>query len=456
MARVTSATVRLVLKKLKVNKNGESPVYLSVCFHGRLEKSTGISVLPRYWDEKREVIKGSAPNAPVLNKMLQDMKNRVIERKNEFEFQKRVYTPTLLLQNVEIDFNGSENTFKSLMDNLIAERRLKYGTIRSYDYTWKKLKEYLGRDNFIVDELVLGVVKDFAAWLERNNIKINTIKRVLSCVAAVWNYGIQRKIVSSDGYPFGEFKYTQKYKEVPRDYFLEKSHIVRLRDYWMDLVIERHSEKRWTYKEGAFERLHNRNSKEFGILYFLLCYKFGGSAPIDVALLRPENVKRVSIKGEDYWAIDTKRKKTSRDVHIRLKRDLLTIIGLEHFLGFCGHYIYPIINWKEGMSDRFMHEQVHKVSDKAIKKVREAFMDINSDIARDNASNGTTEPTVDLTQLVMYSARHSRASNYFNTEGATIAGLASMLARSSNTIATYAHHLKKDEDLAEIDDVCPI
>ena len=52
--------------------------------------------------------------------------------------------------------------------------------------------------------------------------------------------------------------------------------------------------------------------------------------------------------------------------------------------------------------------------------------------------------------------RHSRASNYFNTEGATIAGLASMLARSSNTIATYAHHLKKDEDLAEIDDVCPI
>jgi hypothetical protein len=61
MARVTSATVRLVLKKLKVNKNGESPVYLSVCFHGRLEKSTGISVLPRYWDEKRECIKNGCP-----------------------------------------------------------------------------------------------------------------------------------------------------------------------------------------------------------------------------------------------------------------------------------------------------------------------------------------------------------------------------------------------------------
>lgn len=456
MAKLSSASIRLVQKMNRQNKNGEYPIYIVVCFKGRLEKATGVSCLPRYWDAKREVIKGSAPNAPVLNKMIQDIKNKAIERKNNFEYNQRAYTPSMLLEDVKIDFNGARNVFKTLMDSLIEERRLQDGTIRGYTYTYRKLCEYLGKKDFIVDELTLGVVKDYANWLERNNIKVNTIKRLLSGIAAVWNYAIQRKIVKGDNYPFTEFKYTTKYHEIARDYFLEKSHIVRLRDYWMDLVIERHSEKRWTYKEGAFERLHNRNSKEFGILYFLLCYKFGGSAPIDVALLRPENVKRVTIKGEDYWAIDTKRKKTSRDVHIRLKRDLLTIIGLEHFLGFCGHYIYPIINWKEGMSDRFMHEQVHKVSDKAIRKVREAFMDINSDIARDNALNGSTEPTVDLTQLVMYSARHSRASNYFNTEGATIAGLASMLARSSNTIATYAHHLKKDEDLAEIDDVCPI
>jgi hypothetical protein len=321
-----------------------------------LEKSTGISVLPRYWDEKRECIKNGCPNAPVLNKMLQDMKNKVIERKNEFEFQKRVYTPTMLLQDTKNDFNGASNSFKKLMDRIIEERHLQDGTIRGYTYTYRKWCEYLGRRDFIIDELVLSDVKGFADWMERNNIKTNTIKRLLANTASVWNYAIAKKLTSSDDYPFTQFKYTVKYKDVCRDYFLEKSHIVRLRDYWMNLVIERHSEKRWTYKEGAFERLHNRNSKEFGILYFLLCYKFGGSAPIDVALLRPENVKRVSIKGEDYWAIDTKRKKTSRDVHIRLKRDLLTIIGLEHFLGFCGHYIYPIINWKEGMSDRFMHE----------------------------------------------------------------------------------------------------
>ena len=78
----------------------------------------------------------------------------------------------MLLEDVKIDFNGARNVFKSLMDSLIEERRLQDGTIRGYTYTYRKLCEYLGKKDFIVDELTLGVVKDYAAWLERNNIKV--------------------------------------------------------------------------------------------------------------------------------------------------------------------------------------------------------------------------------------------------------------------------------------------
>lgn len=35
MAKVNSATVRLVLKKNRKMRNGEYPVYLVVCYHGR-------------------------------------------------------------------------------------------------------------------------------------------------------------------------------------------------------------------------------------------------------------------------------------------------------------------------------------------------------------------------------------------------------------------------------------
>lgn len=453
MAKLSSASIRLVQKMNRQNKNGEYPIYIVVCFKGRLEKATGVSCLPRHWDAKREVIKGSAPNAPVLNKIIQDIKNKAIERKNEFEYNQRAYTPSMLLEDVKIDFNGARNVFKVLMDRLIEERRLKYGTIRSYDYTYTKLCEFLGKKDFIVDELVLGVVKDFAQWLERNNIKINTIKRVLSCVAAVWNYGIQRKIVDASGYPFVEFKYTLKYKEVPRDYYLEKSHIARLKEYWLNLVIERNG-KRWRYKDGVEEKLHNRCSKEFGILWFLLCYRYGGAAPADVAYLRPESFERVNVDGNDCWKVTFRRKKTSVEVRYIVKRDLMSIITIEHFLGFSGHFVYPILHWHEGCTDKFLLEQCHKISNKAIIHVRKAFLDINEDIAKANALGGSVEPTIEVNKVVMYTARHSRASNYLDTPNATVSALASMMGRSSNCIATYIHRIQHNKEVLKFDEDC--
>ena len=125
MAKLSSASIRLVQKMNRKNKNGEFPIYIAVCFKGRLEKSTGVSCLPRYWDSKRELIKGQCPNAPVLNKMLSDIKNRVIERRNEFEFNSRVYTPSLLLEDVQIDFNGKSNIYIDVMNKLMDDRRLK-------------------------------------------------------------------------------------------------------------------------------------------------------------------------------------------------------------------------------------------------------------------------------------------------------------------------------------------
>ena len=68
MAKIKSASIRLVQKMNRQNKNGEFPIYVVVCFKGRKEKASGISCLPKFWDAKREVIKAQCPNAPILNK----------------------------------------------------------------------------------------------------------------------------------------------------------------------------------------------------------------------------------------------------------------------------------------------------------------------------------------------------------------------------------------------------
>ena len=446
MAKLSGASIRFVLKKNRLNRLGEYPIYIVVCFGGRVEKATGVSCSERNWDARLEMVKRSQPNAPVLNKMLQDIKGKVISRKNEFEYNGRVYTPSMLLEDSVIDFSAKDNLFKSLMDSLIAERRLKFKTANRYKYAFNKISEYLGRKNFIIDELNLGFVKDFLKWL---NVGDGTKRDICSSIASIWNYAIDKKITDGSDYPFNEFKFATKLKNGVRDYFLDRSHIVRLKEYWLNLVCTRNGEL-WHYNDGAFDRLHKRYSKEFGILWFLLCYKLNGSAPIEIAFLKATNCSRVQINGEDYWAIDFKRQKTGTDVAVRWKRDLFSIIALEHFMGFSSNgFVYPIMREKN-VSDVQMQRSCNKASELAIKAVREAFEEINAEIIKENVEKGIEQPLVEVDKVVMYTARHSLSNHLLSSKDVSVRELAGILSRSPNTISVYINSLLKNKEIADI------
>ena len=200
MAKIKNASIRLVQKMNRQNKNGEFPIYIVVCLKGRKEKACGISCLSKFWDSKREVIKAQCPNAAVLNKMLSDIKQRCIEKRNYYELNGKVYTPAMLLEDSVIDLNGRSNEFKRLMDDLCNERRLKWKTVDKYKYTFKKVSEFLHREDFIIDELNIGFVKDFVRWLD-GRVNDNSKRNILGNIAAVWNYAIQKGICESKDYP---------------------------------------------------------------------------------------------------------------------------------------------------------------------------------------------------------------------------------------------------------------
>ena len=444
MAKLSSASIRLVQKLNRKNKNGEFPVYIVVCFHGRVEQATGISCLEKFWDKKRECIKNSMANAPVLNKMLSDIKQRVIDRKNDFEFNGKIYTPLMLLEDCKVDYNGKSNIYIDVMNRLISDRRLQTSTVNRYKYAYSKLCEYIGRKDFIVDELNVGFIKDFCKWLDVSDC---TKRDICACIASVWNYGIDRKLVDAGEYPFSEFKFTQKFKDGVRDYCIDLINIKKLKEYFLDMIIERNG-NRWTYRDGALDRLHKRTSKEWGICWFLACFYLNGSAPTDVARLKVSDCSRIVIDGVDYWKCEFKRKKTDTVVNVRLKRDMFSIILLEHFLGFSGNdgYVYPVIGDAEGDA---IQRRVKKYGNMAIKWVREAFEEINKETIRSNVEKGLEEPLVDVNKVVLYTARHSFASAYLNSEGATVRGAASLLSRSASTISVYIHALQNDRDIAD-------
>ena len=426
-----------------MNKNFEFPIYIVVCWKGRVEKSTGVSCLSKDWDSKREVVKRSCANSVVLNKMLYDIKNRVIERRNEFEFHSKVYTASMLLEDCKVDYNGNSNIYKDVMDRLVTDRRLGTSTRKRYGYAYGKLCEYIGRDDFIIDELNVGFIKDFTRWLSVSDC---TKRDICSCIASCWNYAIDRKLCDVSDYPFGEFKFTQRFKDGVRDYCIDLINIKKLKEYWLDMVIERNG-NRWTYRGDVLDRLHKRTSKEFGIAWFLACFYLNGSAPTDVARLRVEDCSIIDIDGVEYWKVEFKRKKTEAAVSVRLKRDMFSIVLLEHFLGFSENgYVYPIIGDAEGDA---IQRRVKKYGNIAIKWVREAFEEINSRTIESNVVNDVREPLVDVGKVVLYTARHSFCSAYLDSPNATVRGAASLLARSPNTISVYIHQLQHDKEIAD-------
>lgn len=454
MAKLSSASIRLVQKMNRPNKHGEYPIYLVVCFYGRVEKATGVSCEKKYWDSKRECVKKGCANAPVLNKLLCDVLDRVNSRKNDFEYNGRAYTASMLLEDdVRVEFSARTNVYIRLQEQLLDERKLSYKSVKRYKYAYNKLVEYIGKKDFIVDEVNLSFVKGFAKSLS-SKVCDGTIKDIFACVASVWNYAIDKGIVEGSGFPFKEFKFCQRFKRGNRTYFLDSSHIRKLMDYWLDLVIVRNG-KLWSYKDGAEDRLMKRTSEEWCLLWFLLMYKLNGSAPIEIALLKSDNCKRIKINNEDYWAIDFKRQKTKRDVHVRWKRDMFAVIGLEHFLGKSRDgIVYPICTKLD--TEENMIQQSHRLGGIAIKHLRNAFEKINAETIKSNVENGVNEPLVDVASVVLYTARHTAANHLLNTPNVTVSELATILARSPNTISTYIHELNNDEEIVNITKNMPI
>ena len=127
---------------------------------------------------------------------------------------------------------------------------------------------------------------------------------------------------------------------------------------------------------------------------------------------------------------------------------MFSIILFEHFLGFSGSdgYVYPIIGNAEGDA---IQRRVKKYGEMAIKAVREAFKEINEETIKNNVKNGLEEPLVECEKVVLYTARHSFCSAYLSSQGATVRGAASLLARSPNTISVYIHALTHDKEIAK-------
>jgi len=435
--KVSSATIKLLLRTSKVLADGSNPIYLRVSFNGMKEVSTGYSCIPRFWDKRNECIKKGYPNYSSINAVLQKLKSDAIERKNKFELKGVVYTPSMILEK-EVVFQPSDDDFKGLMDkytvSLSPTTRKVWKSFYNSFISYKKIEK--------IQEVTLEVIKGYAKHLEDSGMKESTIKMTLSKLAALCKFAVEEGIVRDN--PFKRFNLNKKYKTSAKSVYIHYRSIEVMKEMFLADVIDVNG-KMWSYKDGAIEKLTDRTSDLFARYFWLCGLLFQGLAPVDLCQLKIADLEVKDIDGESYYCWDGKRQKTKMAVKIRIKaHTMYSRVMIQTFLMTRNGYLLPVL---DGVKDDklVIYKKVSNWLSNHISKFREWIKVVNAEIIQRNVTNKDDIPLIPE-DVSYYSYRHSYAQMYLSKGGSPLA-LATLLGRSVDTISTYIKELEEESDL---------
>lgn len=122
-------SILLFIKRKKLLKNGEAPIYLRITVKGeKVEISTNQSVDPEQWDPIRRRFKSSAPDATDRNNYLRNLELKVQEHKRDL-----------------VD-KGFEPTARALKNAYLGIGQENRGVLEIFDEHNRKCEELSGKD----------------------------------------------------------------------------------------------------------------------------------------------------------------------------------------------------------------------------------------------------------------------------------------------------------------------
>lgn len=444
--KTTIATINLYLRKAKKFADGTYAIYLRCNFHGMYEIPTHYSVQEKYWDKKNQIVKKGYPNYATINLEIQKLKNRAIKRRDNFINIELPYTPRMVLQDLHIDLTGTSNKCVDLIARYLNEKSPRLNTRNNWNHMKNLLVDYSSND-VIVNEVNVKFVKGFAKYMINRGISESTCNTLLGKVSCLMNYAVQ--IGMADKNPFKEWKYYKEYKRKDNTLYIHPKSIEVMKQMFINECCIVNGNM-WHYRDDCdvTEQLVNRRTKLFAKYLYLCGVLFNGLAPIDLCQIKTKDIVIKTIKGNEYYAWDGKRQKTSVGVKVRIKKDMYSNLMIQTMLMFrSGKYFLPVLDGAENRTDDQKTNRITKTLTDLHPKLREWFEEVNQEIIKRNVTDKNNIPLIDL-KCTYYSYRHSYAMLYL-INGGNILKLATRLGRSVNTISTYVQHLTEETDLID-------
>ena len=138
-----STSISITCYKYKTLSNGECPLMIRVNQNGaRKYKSTGISILPQYWDFKKNIPKSNCPNKEVIEKLIINKLKTFNDKIIELKAEDKSFTAQSLIDKVNnpTKIQTVGELFKQKIEIFKNENRIAYS--QSFLQTYNSLIEY--------------------------------------------------------------------------------------------------------------------------------------------------------------------------------------------------------------------------------------------------------------------------------------------------------------------------
>lgn len=293
------ATVKVIIRKHKLNAKGEAPIYLRITQDRQTTyKSLQLKVKPEFWDDDKEQIKknnkvkGYVRINNYIDNEVMKLRNKVLDVETKTNSISTAKIKEIVADKPVIDFFEYGDKYLKRIENT--------SQVRVYVQTktiLNKLEAFQKKRFLPFEDMTVGYLKTYEVFLHdvyKNGH--NTIFTNLKILRKLFYLAIQEDIISSDINPFRKIKFKWQATEI---------------HYLTDIEINKIADLKLA---PGIKRFHIRN-------IYIFAVHVGGLRISDILMLKWENL----VDGE---RIVVFTQKTRTNVSIKLTPTALKILAI--------------------------------------------------------------------------------------------------------------------------------
>ena len=321
----------------KLTNKGEAPIYcrISIAEEDKLF-STGLYILPKYWDKAKQKAKGKTAESESVNTHIEQIRDRLFNAETKLLIES---PDNYTLNDIYLIFTGqyAENSptllklFKERLDKMekLIGREYTIRTFRKFKEVYQHTQDYIKHSYNVQDipfkKLDFKFIQDFQEYLLiQKKHKPITVNKIVQRVNQIVLLAVKYKYIGE--HPFKGYK---PLKEVKQLVFLTEDEVKKLESY--------------EFAQARLERVRD---------YYMFSV-YTGLAYNEAFSLKPEHIVK-GFDGQDW--IKMIRLKTQREINVPLLPQAKRLMEKYH-LSDEQEYILPT------MSNQKMNSYLKEVAD---------------------------------------------------------------------------------------------